>query len=121
MSGPSEQKREEQNLFEAFRKACPGFSCRECYLPEHDPPDVIYVDASGRRIGIEIGQWAHQGEMPPMPDLDLTMEQGASRQGQSLTRYLFSVCFSSSASSSAWGTLKLVCRSRSTVCANSAK
>ena len=63
MSGPSEQKREEQNLFEAFRKACPGFSCGEYYLPEHDPPDVIYVDASGRRIGIEICQWAHQGEM----------------------------------------------------------
>ena len=60
-SGTSEQKREEQKLFEAF-KARQGFSCDEWY-PEHDPPDVIYPDASGRSVGVEICQWAHQGQM----------------------------------------------------------
>lgn len=59
----SEQKLEERNVFEAFRNACSGFSCTEWYLPEHDPPDVIYVDDSGRHIGVEICQWAHQEEM----------------------------------------------------------
>ena len=63
MNGPSEQKCEERTLFEAFMKACPGLSCREWHSPERDPPDVIYLDASGRRIGVEIGQWAHRGEM----------------------------------------------------------
>jgi len=49
------------------------------------------------------------------------LKQGASRHTQFQTRPFFSLCSSSSASSRAWGILKLVCRSCSTACAKSAR
>ena len=51
------------------------------------------------------------------PGLKAPTTSPAARQ----TRPFFSVCFSSSVSNTAWGTLKLVCRSRSTACANFAR
>lgn len=62
----SDQKREEWALFQAFLEASPRFAGVEIgkwSLAEFDPPDVICLTASGRRIGVEICQWAHPGEM----------------------------------------------------------
>ena len=60
-----EQKHEEEALFEAFMKVCPRFADEEVEwsLAECDPPDVICITTSGRRVGVEICQWAHEGEM----------------------------------------------------------
>jgi len=62
----SEQKREEEALFKAFMNVSPRFADEEVSewsLAECDPPDVICITTSGRRVGIEICQWAHEGEM----------------------------------------------------------
>jgi len=64
--GRPEQKLEERRSFQAFYDMCPGFAgeeIREWYSAKHDPPDVICVTASGRRVGVELCQWAHSGEM----------------------------------------------------------
>jgi hypothetical protein len=61
-----DQKREEWALFQAFLETCPRFAGAEIgewSLAEFDPPDVICLTASGRRIGVEICQWAHPEEM----------------------------------------------------------
>ena len=66
MGSRSDQKGEEWALFQAFLETCPRFAgveIRERSLAELDPPDVTCLTASGRRIGIEICQWAHPEEM----------------------------------------------------------
>jgi len=62
----SDQECEEHALFHAFMKVCPGFADEEVSewsLAECDPPDVLCITASGRRVGVEICQWANEGEM----------------------------------------------------------
>ena len=62
----SEQRREELMIFQAFMSACPDFADEkilEWRQSDCDPPDFICMTASGRRVGVEICQWAHEGEM----------------------------------------------------------
>ncbi len=64
----AEQKREEQALFEAFAQCCPDFAGEDVLHSRlagcgSDPPDVICTTTSGKLVGVEICQWAHQGEM----------------------------------------------------------
>jgi hypothetical protein len=63
MSNKDEQMHEERALFRAFRRACPRFAGEEIrsWRPAGpDPPDLICFTASGKRVGVEISQWAHQ-------------------------------------------------------------
>jgi hypothetical protein len=60
------QEHEERAIFEPFLKAYPCFADEEILkweIAECDPPDVICVTTSGQRVGVEICQWAHEGEM----------------------------------------------------------
>lgn len=61
-----EQEREEHAIFGAFIKIFPAFAdekITEWSLSKCDPPDVICTTTSGRRVGVEISQWAREGEM----------------------------------------------------------
>jgi hypothetical protein len=56
----------EGNVFKLFLKAAPEFSgerIREWSQPDEDPPDIICATASGRTIGIELGEWLNQEQM----------------------------------------------------------
>jgi len=62
----TDQKCEEWALFQAFLDTCPRFADEEIVeqsLAEVDPPDVLCLTASARRVGVEICQWAHPEEM----------------------------------------------------------
>ncbi len=58
------QKAEAAN-FEAFRQAHPNFAGRPLAGIQRggDPPDVLCLDASGNRIGVELSQWVNQRQM----------------------------------------------------------
>jgi hypothetical protein len=65
MSNRTDQMAEEQALFYAFLRACPQFAgeeIRDWQPAKFDPPDLICIAASGKRIGVEISQWAHPEE-----------------------------------------------------------
>jgi hypothetical protein len=60
------QKEEEREIARAFLQAHPDFAGEPIIrwdLTTHDPPDVVCETASSRRVGIEIGQWANEGQM----------------------------------------------------------
>jgi hypothetical protein len=66
MDTGSDQKDEESALFRAFLEISPNFAGEQILkwsLAAYDPPDIICVTASGKRIGVEVSQWAHEGEM----------------------------------------------------------
>jgi hypothetical protein len=62
-----DQDNEEKSIFEAFLLANPQFAgdriCSWKLAAPNDPPDVICATESGKTVGIEIAQWAHQREM----------------------------------------------------------
>ena len=56
----------EKMLFELFLKARPDFageSIREWSQPAQDPPDVLCSTESGKRIGVELGEWLNEDQM----------------------------------------------------------
>lgn len=64
------KKREhEKAIFEAFRRVCPDFAGEpiqgEVKQPadETEFPDVICTTVSGKRIGVELGQWFNEQEL----------------------------------------------------------
>jgi hypothetical protein len=63
------QSNEEKVLFEAFFAANPDFAGEVLAEPPQqtaagfDPPDVMCTTVSGKRVGIEICQWAPQNAM----------------------------------------------------------
>lgn len=64
----SNQMDEEKALFKSFLDVAPGFSGEEiaewCLTGMgFDPPDVVCETVSGKRIGVEICQWAHEAAM----------------------------------------------------------
>jgi hypothetical protein len=61
-----EQDDEERSIFRALLSAHSRFSGEKICsweLAPHDPPDVICVTESGKIVGVEIAQWAHELEM----------------------------------------------------------
>ena len=62
-----DQDNEEQSIFEAFLFANPQFAgeliCSWKLTAPNDPPDVICATESGKTVGVEIAQWAHEREM----------------------------------------------------------
>jgi hypothetical protein len=56
----------ERMLFEVFLETNPDFageSIRDWTQPGQDPPDILCITVSGRRIGVELGEWLNQGQM----------------------------------------------------------
>ena len=57
-------RKEEQTIFEAFIKLRPNFAGRPVnWQPGNDPPDILCIDGTGARIGVELGEWLNQGQM----------------------------------------------------------
>jgi hypothetical protein len=55
---------EEKSIFEAFKAACPDFAGRELKCETGaDPPDILGTDATGKRVGIELGEWLNEKQM----------------------------------------------------------
>lgn len=60
------QRDEEKAIFASFYALLPDFAGEriEHWQPaERDPPDIICTTDSGKRIGVELGEWLHFGEM----------------------------------------------------------
>lgn len=56
----------EEDIFKAFLASVPGFAGEPIdswQLAGQDPPDIVCLTGSGRRIGVELGEWLHRGEM----------------------------------------------------------
>jgi hypothetical protein len=64
--GSTAKQRAEAANFEAFRLAHPNFAGRPLVSVQWggDPPDVLCLDASGKRIGVELVQWIKESQMP---------------------------------------------------------
>ena len=60
----SKQKAEAAN-FEAFKLAHPNFAARPLVSIQWggDPPDVLCLDATGYRIGVEMVQWINERQI----------------------------------------------------------
>ncbi len=55
---------EERLVFAAFRECCPNFAGRPVTCRDGaDPPDFICVDASDKRIAVELGEWLNETQM----------------------------------------------------------
>lgn len=56
---------EEKPVFEAFLKALPGFAGRPIaeWRQGANPPDVLCIDGTGSRIGVELGEWLNEAQM----------------------------------------------------------
>jgi hypothetical protein len=66
MNQSQAQRDEEKAVFAAFLAVQPGFAgepIKDWQLAASDPPDVICCTASGRMIGVELGEWLHEREM----------------------------------------------------------
>jgi hypothetical protein len=54
----------EKSIFQAFLDTCPDFAGRRLQCePGADPPDFLGTDATGKRVGIELGEWLHPDQM----------------------------------------------------------
>jgi hypothetical protein len=60
------QRHEEKIIFAAFYELQPDFAgepIEDWKLADCDPPDIVCTAVSGKRIGVELGEWLHFGEM----------------------------------------------------------
>jgi hypothetical protein len=56
----------EKNVFESFLRAKPDFAgelLRNWIQPTQDPPDILCTTTSGRRIGVELGEWLNEDQI----------------------------------------------------------
>jgi len=66
MNQSQAQRNEEEDVFAAFLAVQPDFAGEtiEVWDPApSDPPDIICLTVTGRRIGVELGEWLHEKEM----------------------------------------------------------
>jgi hypothetical protein len=55
---------EERLIFQIFYQACPDFADRPVnWTDGADPPDVLCTDVTGRRIGVELGEWLNEAQI----------------------------------------------------------
>ncbi len=65
----SKKREHEKAIFEAFRRVCPDFAGESIQGEAKQPadetefPDVICTTVSGKRIGVELGQWFNEEEL----------------------------------------------------------
>ena len=54
----------EKTVFQAFVNFCPDFAGVRVKCEEGpDPPDYICTDETGKRIGVELGEWLNEQQM----------------------------------------------------------
>jgi hypothetical protein len=66
MNQSEAQREEESTVFEAFLSLQPEFAgdwIEEWHVADADPPDIICTSASGKTIGVELGEWLHEKEI----------------------------------------------------------
>ena len=66
-TGPSEKRQRERQVFEWFLELQPQFAgepLRSWRQPddENEFPDIEAVTTSGRRIGVELGEWLNEDD-----------------------------------------------------------
>ncbi len=65
LTGLTTKQKGEAANFAAFYSACPDFAGRALVSIQWggDPPDVLCLDAQGKRIGVELVQWVNERQM----------------------------------------------------------
>jgi hypothetical protein len=65
LTGTTSKQKAEAANFEAFRRAHPNFAGRPIISVQWggDPPDVLCLDKSSTRIGVELIQWVNERQM----------------------------------------------------------
>jgi len=66
MNQSQAQRNEEEDVFAAFLAVQPDFAGESIEVWDSapsDPPDIICRTVSGRKIGVELGEWLHEREM----------------------------------------------------------
>ena len=66
MERDPQQRQEEEKVFRAFVDICPNFmheGIQRWSGAYQDPPDIIAVTVSGKRIGVELTEWFNPMEM----------------------------------------------------------
>jgi len=56
----------EKNIFESLHRVKPDFAgelLRVWNQPKQDPPDILCTTASGRTIGVELGEWLNEDQI----------------------------------------------------------
>jgi hypothetical protein len=93
-------KREyERAIFEAFLRVAPDFAGEkivEWKQPEdeRDFPDVVCICASGRRVGVELGEWLHEDQIRAAKGrerIQKTILRAVGEQGDNQTRNIYAV------------------------------
>jgi len=93
-------KREhEKAIFQAFMKVSPEFAGEKIskwHQPadETDFPDIVCTSQSGRRIGVELGEWLNEGQIGAAKGLDRiqkSMLEAIGTQGDNNTEYIYHV------------------------------
>lgn len=58
------KQQEEKAIFDFFQNLLPGFAGRSVtWTFGNDPPDFLGTDATGKRIGVELGEWLNQEQI----------------------------------------------------------
>jgi len=90
----------EKSIFEAFLRTAPQFAGEgivewEQPADENEFPDVICKSGSGRRIGVELGEWLNEAQMGAakgMGRLQDSIRAAIGEQGSNTTDNIYSVC-----------------------------
>ena len=59
-------RQSEKVIFEAFLRVNSGFAGEAIAMfeqPDDDPPDVLCTTSSGRRVGVELGEWLNEDQI----------------------------------------------------------
>jgi hypothetical protein len=94
-----DKRADEKTIFEAFLMSAPQFVGEEIVewvqpTDESEFPDVICMSASGRRIGVELGEWLNEAEMQAaksMERLQDSMLDAVGRQGANTSENIYFV------------------------------
>lgn len=89
----------EKAIFEAFLRVAPNFAGEgigEWRQPadETEFPDIICISQSGRRIGVELGEWLNEGEIRAakgMERIQASMLEAIGDQGKNDTTYIYTI------------------------------
>jgi hypothetical protein len=93
-------KREhERTIFEAFLRVVPDFASEkivEWNQPEDERefPDVVCICASGRRLGVELGEWLHEDEIRAAKGMERIQDsilRAVGEQGLNQTSNIYTV------------------------------
>ena len=95
----TDKREAERSIFEAFYRLEPMFAgepLAKWWQPDDakDFPDIEATSASGRRIGVELGEWLHEGEMhaaKAKERLEESILKAIGEQGENATEHIYRV------------------------------